>query len=253
MRLQQPCGTGTPVTQVANASLHDMPSENPDNATGDIPKRTAIIGMSCRLPGEVSTAEDFWDLCSRGRSAWSPFPETRFNADAYYHPDPDRPGSFNPVGAHFLKEDIGLFDAPFFNITLVEARSMDPQHRIFLECVYEALENAGIPSHEITGQKVGVFAGGSYPDYEINNTRDISAIPMYAATGTAMALQANRISYYFDLNGPSVTVDTACSSSLSALHLACQSLRNGECSMAIVGGCHLNIIPEPFVSMTRSR
>lgn len=130
---------------------------------------------------------------------------------------------------------------------------MDPQQRIFLECVYEALENAGITSHEITGQKVGVFAGGSYPDYEINNTRDATAIPMYASTGTAMSLQANRVSYYFDLNGPSVTVDTACSSSLSALHLACQSIRNGECSMAIVGGCHLNITPEAFIAMTRSR
>ncbi|KAJ5185393.1 Acyl transferase/acyl hydrolase/lysophospholipase [Penicillium cf. griseofulvum] len=253
MRLQPPSSTGTPVIESANASLYEQPNEITDNATGDVSKRTAIIGMSCRLPGDVSTAEDFWDLCSRGRSAWSPIPKSRFNADSFYHPHPDRPGSFNPVGAHFLKEDIALFDAPFFNITLQEARSMDPQQRIFLECVYEALENAGIPTHEISGQKVGVFAGASYPDYEINNTRDISAIPMYAATGTAMALQANRISYYFDLNGPSVTVDTACSSSLSALHLASQSIRNGECSMAIVGGCHLNITPEAFVSMTRSR
>ncbi|KAG0155247.1 hypothetical protein PDIDSM_821 [Penicillium digitatum] len=253
MRLQQPCGTGTPVTGITNVTLHEMPIDVPDNTTGNVPKRMAIIGMSCRLPGDVSTAEEFWDLCSRGRSAWSPIPKSRFNPESFYHPDPDRPGSFNPVGAHFLKEDIALFDAPFFNITLQEAQSMDPQQRIFLECVYEALENAGIPSHEIAGQKVGVFAGGSYPDYEINNTRDISAIPMYAATGTAMALQANRISYHFDLNGPSVTVDTACSSSLSALHLASQSLRSGECSMAIVGGCHLNVIPGAFVSMTRSR
>ncbi|OQE41435.1 hypothetical protein PENCOP_c005G04604 [Penicillium coprophilum] len=253
MRLQQSSGTGTPVIESQTASLHGQPNDATDNATGDVPKRTAIIGMSCRLPGDVSTAEDFWDLCSRGRSAWSTIPKDRFNAGSFYHPDPDRPGSFNAVGAHFLKEDIGLFDAPFFNITLQEAQTMDPQQRIFLECVYEALENAGIPSHEITGQKVGVFAGGSYSDYEINNTRDISAIPMYAATGTAMALQANRISYHFDLNGPSVTVDTACSSSLSALHLATQSIRNGECSMAIVGGCHLNITPEAFVSMTRSR
>ncbi|KAF9243032.1 hypothetical protein DTO027I6_6053 [Penicillium roqueforti] len=253
MRLQQPSGTGTPVAESANAFLHEAPSEIADNATGDVPKRMAIIGMSCRLPGDVSTAEEFWDLCSRGRSAWSLIPKNRFNAESFYHPDPDRPGSFNPVGAHFLKEDVGLFDAPFFNITLQEARSMDPQQRIFLECVYEALENAGIPSHEISGQKVGVFAGASYPDYEINNTKDITAIPMYAATGTAVALQANRISYYFDLNGPSVTVDTACSSSLSALHLASQSIRNGECSMAIVGGCHLNITPETFISMTRSR
>ncbi|KAJ5494215.1 Acyl transferase/acyl hydrolase/lysophospholipase [Penicillium fimorum] len=253
MHLQQTSGTGIPIIESQNASLPEQLIDLTDNPTGDVPKRAAIIGMSCRVPGDVSTPDEFWDLCSRGRSAWSPIPKNRFNAGSFYHPDPDRPGSFNAVGAHFLTEDIGLFDAPFFNITLQEAQAMDPQQRIFLECVYEALENAGIPSHEITGQKVGVFTGASFSDYEINNGRDTSAIPMYTATGTAVALQANRISYYFDLNGPSVTVDTACSSSLSALHLATQSIRNGECSMAIVGGCHLNITPEAFVFMTRAR
>lgn len=242
-----------PVTEPANIPAHEIPGSVPDEATGDVPKRMAIIGMACRLPGEVSTADEFWEMCSRGRSAWSSFPKSRFNADAFQHPHADRPGSFNPVGAHFLKEDVGLFDAPFFNITLQEARSMDPQQRVMLECVYEALENAGIPNHEVSGRKVGVFAGASYPDYELNNTRDIETIPMYAATGTAMALQANRVSYYFDLNGPSISIDTACSSSLTALHMASQSIRNGECSIAIVGGCHLNLIPEAFISMTRSR
>ena len=244
MRLQPPSGTGTPV-------INDISSEQ--KTSGDVPSKIAIIGMACRLPGEVSTVEEFWDLCARGRSAWSPIPKERFNADAFYHPNQDRPGSFNPTGAHFVKEDVGLFDAPFFNITLQEARSMDPQQRILLECVYEALENAGIPNHEITGRNVGVFAGGSFPDYELNNTVDVESIPMYAATGTAIALQSNRISYYFNLHGPSITVDTACSSSLTALHLASQSIRNGECSIAIVGGCHLNLTPEVFVSMTRSR
>ncbi|CAG8028853.1 unnamed protein product [Penicillium olsonii] len=251
MRLQQPSGTGTPVIERTNT-----PAQQPEPVEmeiGDAPKRMAIIGMSCRLPGEVTTPDQFWEMCSRGRSTWSKFPKDRFNGDAFYHPNADRPGSFNPEGAHFLKEDVGLFDAPFFNITLQEARSMDPQQRIMLECVYEALENAGIPNHEITGQRVGVFAGSSFPDYEINNTRDIEAIPMYAATGTAVSLQANRVSYYFDLTGPSIAVDTACSSSLSALHLACQSLRNGECSTAIVGGCHLNLVADAFIEMTRNR
>ena len=245
MRLQPPSGTGTPVPDGNNNTAEEE--------VGDVPKRMAIIGMACRLPGQVSTAEDFWDMCARAKSAWSPMPKERFNSDAFYHPHNDRPGSFNPAGAHFLHEDVGLFDAPFFNITLQEARSLDPQQRIMLECVYEALENAGIPSHEISGSNVGVFSGGSFPDYELNNTRDLDSIPMYAATGTAMALQSNRISYYFDLHGPSVTIDTACSSSLSALHVASQSIRNGECSIAIVGGCHLNLVPEVFVSMTRSR
>lgn len=152
-----------------------------------------------------------------------------------------------------MGEDIGLFDAPFFNITLQEARSLDPQQRLLLECVYEALENAGIPNHSIAGHKVGVFAGASLSDYDLNDNKDVETMPMYGSTGTAVALQANRISYYFDLNGPSMTVDTACSSSLVALHLACQSIRNGECSIAIVGGCHLNLAPEVFVAMTRSR
>lgn len=245
MHLQPPSGTGSPIVETNNSTAQDPGS--------DAPKKMAIIGMACRLPGQVSTADEFWDMCARGRSTWSPMPKERFNSDAFYHPNQDRPGAFNPVGAHFLKEDVGLFDAPFFNITLQEARSLDPQQRIMLECVYEALENAGIPLHQIAGSNVGVFAGGSFPDYELNNTRDPEAIPMYAATGTAVALQSNRISYYFNLHGPSISVDTACSSSLSALHLASQSIKNGECSMAIVGGCHLNLVPETFISMTRSR
>ncbi|KAE8149878.1 hypothetical protein BDV25DRAFT_140396 [Aspergillus avenaceus] len=216
-------------------------------------ERLAIIGMSCRLPGNVSTLEEFWDLCSRGRSAWSDIPKSRFNASAFYHPNPDRPGSLNPQGGHFLQEDVGLFDAPFFQLTRQEACSLDPQQRLMLECVYEALENAGLANHSLTREKVGVFTGASFPDYELNNMKDIEAVPMYAATGSAMSLQANRISYFFDFQGPSITVDTACSSSLSAVHMACQSLRAGECSTAIVAGTHLNLTPESFVSMSRSR
>ncbi|KAJ5247159.1 hypothetical protein N7468_002142 [Penicillium chermesinum] len=244
MRLQPPSGSGTPVPGNENT-----PKEN----TATPPERLAIIGMACRLPGDVSTPEDLWNLCARGKSTWSEVPKSRFNAEAFYHPNPDRPGAFNPKGAHFLNEDVGLFDAPFFNITLQEARSLDPQQRIMLECVYEALENAGIPTQSIAGSNVGVFAGSSYPDYDLNNNIDAESIPMYAATGMATALQSNRISYYFDLHGPSVTIDTACSSSLAALHLASQSIRSGECSIAIVGGCHLNLLPEPFISMARQR
>ncbi|KAJ6013440.1 hypothetical protein N7540_008031 [Penicillium herquei] len=245
MRLQAPSGSGSP--------LPDNKPKEEENMAGDVPKKMAIIGMSCRLPGQVSTADDLWDMCSRRKSTWSEVPKSRFNAESFYHPNPDRPGSFNNQGAHFLTEDAGLFDAPFFNITLQEARSLDPQQRIMLECVYEALENAGISSSSIAGTNVGVFAGASHPDYDINNGLDAENVPMYSATGMASALQSNRVSYYFDLHGPSITVDTACSSSLSALHLASQSIRNGECSMAIVGGCHLNLMPQGFISMTRSR
>lgn len=146
-----------------------------------------------------------------------------------------------------------MFDAPFFNLTEKEAISLDPQQRLLLECTYEAFENGGIPKHTLVGQSVGVFVGGSFADYELRNCRDTETAPMYQATGCAASLLANRISYYFDLSGPSFTVDTACSSSLSALHLACQSLRSGESSQAVVASGHLNILPDYFITMSMSR
>ncbi|KAN0092149.1 BcPKS8, polyketide synthase [Hyaloscypha variabilis] len=208
--------------------------------------------MGCRLPGDVSTPDEFWELCSRARSGWSEIPKTRFKHEAFHHPNPDKAGCYNPEGAHFLKEDVGLFDAPFFNITEKEAISMDPQQRLLLECTYEALENGGIPKESLVGQNVGVFVGGSFADYELRNCRDTDTAPMYQATGCAQSLLSNRISYYFDFSGPSFTVDTACSSSLSALHLACQSLRSGESSQAIVASCHLNLLPDYFITMSMS-
>lgn len=229
-----------------NGHSHAVEDEGPT-------RKTAIIGMACRLPGQVSTPEDLWKLCARRRSAWSEMPRSRFNQKAFNHPNAQRSGAFNNQGGHFLDDDVSRFDAPFFNITLQEAISLDPQQRILLECTFEALENAGISKQSLAGRNVGVFAGGSYADYEVRNVRDLDTIPMHQATGGAMTMHANRISYYFDFHGPSFTVDTACSSSLTALHLACQSLRNGECSMAVVACAHLNLTPDLFVSMSLSR
>ncbi|QSZ34031.1 hypothetical protein DSL72_005611 [Monilinia vaccinii-corymbosi] len=213
----------------------------------------AIVGMSCRLPGNVSTPDEFWELCSRARSGWSEMPKERFETASFYHPNPGKAGCFNAAGGNFLKEDVGLFDAPFFNLTAQEATSMDPQQRILLECTFEALESAGIPNHEVVGKDMGVFVGGSFSEYESASYADADSIPMYQATGCAFAMQSNRISHFFDLRGPSFTMDTACSSSLVALHQACQSLRNAECTSAIVGGCHLNIGPENWISYSNSR
>ena len=221
--------------------------------TGEQLTPIAIVGMGCRLPGNVTSPEEFWELCCRARSGWSEIPKSRFNHKAFHHPNPDKMGCYNPEGGHFLQEDIGLFDAPFFNLTEKEAISLDPQQRLLLECTYEALENAGIPKQDLVGKNVGVFVGGSFPDYEVRNCRDIETAPMYQATGCAPALLANRLSYFFNFSGPSFTVDTACSSSLAALHLACQSLRSGESSEAIVASCHLNILPDLFVTMSMSR
>ncbi|KAK6606189.1 polyketide synthase [Botrytis cinerea] len=213
----------------------------------------AIVGISCRLPGNVSTPDEFWELCSRARSGWSEIPKERFDTASFYHPNPGKAGCFNAAGGNFLKEDVGLFDAPFFSLTAQEATSMDPQQRILLECTFEALESAGIPKHEIVGKDVGVFVGGSFSEYESASFVDTDSVPMYQATGCAFAMQSNRISHFFDLRGPSFTMDTACSSSLVALHQACQSIRNGECKSAITGGCHLNMLPENWISMSNSR
>ena len=250
-------GSGSPVRNGVHETddLRSLPINGflQDDAYGNKPAPTAIVGMSCRLPGDVSNLQQFWTMCCRARNLWSKIPRERFNIQAYHHPDPNQIGCTNAEGAHFLREDISLFDAPFFNCTAQEADSMDPKQRILLECVYEALENSGIPKQSVFGGRVGVFVGSSFNDYELNNVRDLDTSPMFQATGCHPALLSNRISYYFNLKGPSLTIDTACSSSLVALHQACQSLRAGECSMAIVAACHLNILPDFFVTMSMSR
>ncbi|RYP42325.1 hypothetical protein DL767_000247 [Monosporascus sp. MG133] len=213
----------------------------------------AIVGMSCRLPGNVASPAEFWELCARARSGYSEIPKERFNTASFQHPNPGKAGCHNPVGGHFLNTNLAAFDAPFFSLTEKEAISMDPQQRLLLECSFEALESAGIPKHTIVGKEVGVFIGGSFPEYESHLFRDTDTIPMHQATGCAYAMQSNRISHFFDLKGPSFTTDTACSSSLVALHVACQSLRAGESKMAIVGGCHLNMLPEFWISFSKSR
>jgi acyl transferase domain-containing protein len=143
----------------------------------------AIVGMSCRLPGNVTTPDEFWELLSRARSGWSKIPKERFDDASFYHPNPGKSGCFNAVGGHFLNEDVARFDAPFFGLTSQEATSMDPQQRLLLECTFEALENAGMPKHEIIGKRVGVFIGGSFSEYEAQSFTDTDTIPMYQATG----------------------------------------------------------------------
>lgn len=145
----------------------------------------AIIGMACRLPGNVATPAEFWELCTRARTGWTAIPKDRFNAESFYHPNPGKGGSFNPVGGSFLNVDLAAFDAPFFGLTEKEAISMDPQQRLLLECTFEALESAGIPKHTIVGKDVGVFVGGSFPEYESHLFRDPDTIPMHQATGVS--------------------------------------------------------------------
>ena len=143
----------------------------------------AIIGMSCRLPGSVSTPDEFWELLARSRTGFSDIPPSRFSSKRFFHPNPGKSGCTNARGGNFLTQDLNAFDAPFFGFTQQEALSLDPQQRLLLECTFEALENAGIPKHSVVGQDVGVFVGGSLPEREVDLFRDADTIPMHQATG----------------------------------------------------------------------
>ncbi|EGR49751.1 polyketide synthase [Trichoderma reesei QM6a] len=214
------------------------------------PMPIAIIGMSCRLSGGVSTIDDFWTMLSRSRDGWRPIPEDRFTTKAFYHPDPQKKGCFNNRGGYFMDGDLSTFDAPFFHITKQEAEAMDPQQRHLLECTYEALENAGLPKNAVSGSNMGVFIGGTSSDYRLGTLKEVGQIPMYDATGNHQSIQAGRISYYFNLHGPSFAADTACSSGLYALHLAVQSIRSGDSDSAIVAASSLHLQPHDMISMS---
>ncbi|KAF7184331.1 hypothetical protein CNMCM7691_005083 [Aspergillus felis] len=161
----------------------------------------AIVGMSWRFPGEANSASGFWDILSHGRSAKSRIPEDRFNADAYYHPSADRNGSITTKEGHFLKDDIAAFDAPFFSMTAAEADGMDPQHRFLLEVTYEAFENAGISIKSVAGSQTAVMVGCFTSDYEVLSGIEINAMSPYTSTGCGASMLANRLSWFYDLQG----------------------------------------------------
>ena len=189
-------------------------------------------------------------MLSEGRSAWSEVPSDRFNAKSFYHPSPDVNGTTNHRGGHFLNQEISAFDASFFGVPPSEANAMDPQQRLQLETAYEALENAGIPLEQLRGSKTSVHVAIFSHDYDRMMYKDTSDIANYHMTGSGDAIASNRISYTFDLKGPSMTLDTGCSGGLVALHLASQSLRTGEVSTAIVGGTNLILTPDSMIPMS---
>ncbi|KAL0257618.1 Type I Iterative PKS [Diplodia seriata] len=213
----------------------------------------AIIGMGARLPGDASTPEGFWDLLTKARSALTEAPKSRYNAEAFYHPDPDRAGTATTTKAHFLSQDPGVFDAPFFSITPAEAKAIDPQQRLLLEVSYEALENAGLRIESLKGSKTSCYAGSFTGDYRDLTMHDNEGHGLYTATGTHTSLVANRVSWFYDLAGPSVTMDTACSASLTAFHLACQGMRNGESELSLVAGTHLILGPDSTLLLGAGR
>ncbi|KAK3352846.1 hypothetical protein B0T25DRAFT_580684 [Lasiosphaeria hispida] len=210
----------------------------------------AIVGMSCRFAGDVDSPEKLWELLAEGRSAWSEIPKARFNIDSVFHPNFEKLNGTNVIGGHFLTEDVGLFDAHFFNLSAETAAALDPQFRLQLESTYEALESAGITLQDVAGSNTSVFAGSFFRDYHESLIKDPDTLPRFLLMGTGAAMASNRLSHFFDLRGPSMSVDTGCSTTLTALHQGCQSLRTGESSMSIVGGANLMFNPDMFLAMS---
>ncbi|MEM9282406.1 MAG: type I polyketide synthase [Verrucomicrobiota bacterium] len=213
------------------------------------PIEIAITGIGCRYPGGANTTTEFWQMLCEGKDAISEIPQDRWSIESYYHPEPGTPGrSYSKWGA-FL-DDIRGFDAEAFGISPREAVAIDPQHRLLLECAHEAIEESGTRFEQLRGSQCGVYVGICYSDYAHIQTRGASLrqLGQYTGTGSVLSLASNRISYVFDLRGPSFSVDTACSSSLIALHEACSSLARGEIEHALVGGVNTLITPQLFVT-----
>jgi acyl transferase domain-containing protein/NADPH:quinone reductase-like Zn-dependent oxidoreductase/NADP-dependent 3-hydroxy acid dehydrogenase YdfG/acyl carrier protein len=223
-----------------------------DAAERRITEPIAVVGMGCRLPGGVVDGESFWTLLREGRDAVTRVPADRWDADAYYDPDPDEPGKMVTRQGGFLDRVDG-FDARFFEIAPREAAGMDPQQRLALEVAWETLENAGYAPANLRGTKTGVFLGIANSDYgQLHfQANDPTLLDAHYASGVAHSIASGRISYVLGLEGPSVSLDTACSSSLVAVHLACQSLRTGDCTMALAGGVNLMLVPETTALLSR--
>lgn len=208
----------------------------------------AIIGMSCRFPGGANSPEEFWNILEKGVDTVTEVPKSRWNIDDFYSPPPAKPGKMFTRSAAFL-EEIDKFDAHFFGITPREANVMDPQQRLLLELSWEALENAGLAPDRLEGSDTGVFVGATSTDYLFLQVPDIEDFSGHAAFGTVHCIASGRLSFFYDFRGPNAAFDTACSSSLAAVHMAVQSLRAGECEVALAGGVSALLAPHVSVAL----
>ena len=216
-------------------------------------QKIAIIGIGCRFPGGVNDAESFWKLLAEGRDVVTETPADRWNVDRFYDAEPGLAGKTIAKRGGFI-EGIDQFDPQFFGISPREAPYIDPQQRLLLETAWEAIESAGIVLDLENGTDIGVFMGVSHNDYQAiqGGGTDRCGISAHSPTGSAHSIAANRISYCFNLRGPSLAMDTACSSALTAVHIAVEQLRSGRCKMAMAGGVTVMITPDGFIGFSQA-
>lgn len=212
-----------------------------------------IVGMACRFPGGANTLEKYWELLANGTDAITEVPADRWDNALFYNEKPAVPGKLNTKWAGFIDE-VDHFDPALFGISGYEANEIDPQQRLVLETSWRLLEHTGWKKDHLKGSNTGVFVGISTNDYlymKIKLIPGMDSFNAYSGLGNAHSIAANRVSYYYDLKGPSMAVDTACSSSLTAFHLGAQAIANGDCDQAIVGG--VNAILSPGSTITLSQ
>ena len=216
--------------------------------------KIAIIGIGCRLPGDIAGPEQFWDALLAGRDCTSEIPAARSDLRRHFDPDQFAAGKHFASRAGYLGSIDG-FDAKFFGISRRDAEYLDPQQRNLLEVCFEGFEDAGADIRTWAGRRVGVFVGGFMMDNMLQQlaTENVEFVDTHTATGGTQTMLSNRISHAFDFRGPSLSIDTACSGSLVALHLACTSLERGESELAVVAGSALLSAPGPMVAMSRGR
>ncbi|KAJ6164002.1 hypothetical protein N7470_002674 [Penicillium chermesinum] len=203
----------------------------------------AVIGYSMRFPGDATSPQKFWEILEDGRSVMTEVPANRFNINGFYHPDGSRNDTINCRGGHFVTQDMAAFDAPFFSMNPAEVESMDPQQRCLLETSYRAFENAGLPMQHVAGSNTSVYVAALGINYVRMFEFDEEVHAPYKANGNSGAILSNRLSWFYDLLGPSMTIETACSGSLISLHLGCKSLLAKESNLSLVCGTNLYLEP----------
>jgi acyl transferase domain-containing protein len=212
----------------------------------------AIVGLGIRFPGGAHHESSLWQILAHGVNTATEIPRDRWDLEAYYDSDPDKPGKMNTRHGAFLS-GVDQFDAEFFGVSPREAISMDPQHRLLMESSWEALENAAIAPATLLGTQMGIFVGIGNNDYWRMVYGNEEQIDAYSALGNSYSAAAGRLSYFLGVHGPSMAIDTACSSSLVAVHLACRSLRSGECNLALAAGVNLILSPQANINFSKSR